>query len=479
MRLKFSLIALVFIAISLDAPEAAMQSCGGASPNRTAGTFAELSNCASVYTEGDTITITNGATINVTSGLSFANGGVTIRAASACGATISHNAGNNIHAFNLSRDLTHDTIVENLEFTEGANHGTGESSYIRISGPAPPATNYNPVIVQNNCFEHIDGSMHSAMRVAVVGGAIISGNTFDASITPYSGLGSCNGGRCDQAINVTAAETDPNNDASWTLANTIGTNDNDGLQNVYIEGNTFIQFFNQAFDTSSNTRVVFRYNVMNESAGAAHGADSSPSGMRHVEYYNNTFLHDYKNDNGTGCTQSFPVSRALNARGGTVVVTDNDLSGVENDGCWNSLANNLQIEIQNLRRSAAVYPCWGAASYAGANTTYINQGYPAYHQVGRGTYNGSNPLTSTGESDPMYIWNNTNLDVGASNFSPNDCGASADDISDYVQLGRDYFLSARPSYTKYTYPHPLLGESEPDPEPSTGGRTGRRLRRGQ
>jgi hypothetical protein len=476
---KLILIACLLM-LSTSAVHTRRAVCGGASPNLTASDGTALADCAATYTEGDTITVTDN--IIVSSNVTFSRGGFTLTAATECGVSIAHNAGG-AHMLSISRDLTHDTIVKNLRFIEGVSHGAGTGAYyIGVGGPGPAtATNYNPILIHDNCFEFEDGQLDGGIRVGVVGGVIIYDNTFTAMRTTSSPSQACNGGQCDQAINFTAEAA--SYDVSWTTAHTMGTADTDGMQNVYIEGNTFTRFLNQAIDTSGNSRVVFRYNTMNESAGAAHGADTGPDGMRHVEYYNNTFIHDYRGDAGTGCTLTLPVSRALNLRGGTAVLTDNDFSQVENDSCWNSVANNFNIEIQNLRRKDAVYECWGAGAAAQTydptiEATYLNATYPAFHQAGRGTYTGANPLVDTGALDPIYIWNNTNMDVGLVNYAttPAECGPDQASITDYVQLNRDYYLSARPSYTKYTYPHPLREAAAPAADPTGRVKVGRRLR---
>jgi hypothetical protein len=56
-----------------------------------------------------------------------------------------------------------------------------------------------------------------------------------------------------------------------------------------------------------------------------------------------------------------------------------------------------------------------------------------------GSYPGNDQIRS------LYIWNNSNTTGGMLN---NNCPAS-------IQLNRDYFMTAKPGYTPFTYPHPL------------------------
>jgi len=69
----------------------------------------------------------------------------------------------------------------------------------------------------------------------------------------------------------------------------------------------------------------------------------------------------------------------------------------------------------------------------------------------------SRPLTAypaldqIGNPDDLYIWNN--ISSGGSVYkypTSNPLG-----IDYWLTLGRDYFTTAKPDYTPYTYPHPL------------------------
>ncbi len=53
-------------------------------------------------------------------------------------------------------------------------------------------------------------------------------------------------------------------------------------------------------------------------------------------------------------------------------------------------------------------------------------------------------------ADPSYQWNNTK------NGSP---VTGWDSSNSYIKEGRDFFNSAKPGYTPYTYPHPLRDDA--------------------
>jgi hypothetical protein len=103
-------------------------------------------------------------------------------------------------------------------------------------------------------------------------------------------------------------------------------------------------------------------------------------------------------------------------------------------------------------------------------------------------YNGTYPMPRqhgqghTGSAyvfDPVYIWNNRQPNgTPTPNPAVSDIGDGCGNgrrTSEFVQLNRDYFLTARPGYTPYPYPHPLRGTApapaptpipEPLPEPT-------------
>jgi hypothetical protein len=82
------------------------------------------------------------------------------------------------------------------------------------------------------------------------------------------------------------------------------------------------------------------------------------------------------------------------------------------------------------------------------DTARGGEGYPCCDQIGRGKNQGT---------EPVYIWNNIDQNNAAVPVAVNENATS------YIQINRDYYLSRKPGYAAYTYPHPLVGGSNPDP----------------
>jgi hypothetical protein len=72
---------------------------------------------------------------------------------------------------------------------------------------------------------------------------------------------------------------------------------------------------------------------------------------------------------------------------------------------------------------------------------------------------GSDSITYKGDSEPLYIWNNTGQNTPSIGEYPDgqgdSCSGTQDFSSNYIVQNRDYFVGVpKPGYTKYTYPHP-------------------------
>jgi hypothetical protein len=169
---------------------------------------------------------------------------------------------------------------------------------------------------------------------------------------------------------------------------------------VYVEDNYFEG--NRHNIASNNGSVyVFRYNKVVGTDAAkdyamtdAHGRSSSPRGSRSFEIYNNA----YSTRLSSGLQRS-----AVGIRGGDGVIFNNTAPA--------SISRTVELMVEGF---------------------------------GCGTYPGPD------QSRSVYIWNNSaNPQNGyTTNGIANTCPAS-------LGLNRDYFLSPKPGYTPYTYPHPL------------------------
>lgn len=250
---------------------------------------------------------------------------------------------------------------------------------------------------------------------------------------------------------------------SWSTASTMGTADTNGATNFYIEDCDFHAYLNAA-DFDSNSRVVFRHNVLDNAGIGSHGADTGPIGLRHVELYNNELIFDTFGDCDGSVT--LPLNWFFWMRGGTGVITDNILPAISSCAWGNK--GSIVFSVLNTRRNSGPFCCW--------------TNYPTPHQVGQGygagavfypftsacgTYNGENHSYYI-YFEPVYIWNNagTGGDATGLNQDPTDECGNGQQIANYVQQGRDYLIAAKPGYAKFTYPHPLRSQPNPTPTPA-------------
>ena len=253
---------------------------------------------------------------------------------------------------------------------------------------------------------------------------------------------------------------------SWSTVSTMGMADTNGATNFYVEDCDFHAFMNAA-DFDSNSRVVFRRNILDNSGLSSHGADTGPIGLRHVELYDNELIFDNFGD----CDGSVTLNLTwfFWMRGGTGVITDNILPAISSCAWGNK--GNIRFSVLNTRRNSGPYCCW--------------KNYPAPHQVGQGygssaVFHKYTPTNCWGQgenfsyytfSEPVYIWNNRGTagnQVSLNAESEDPCGNNQL-LTSYIQAGRDYKLEPKPGYVKFTYPHPLRSSiSASQPCPSAG-----------
>ncbi len=327
--------------------------------------------------------------------------------------TIAHSAGA-ISLINASLNTAFNLEISNLTFMPGsASSSSGAVHYIDVNGTGKPG------LVHDNYFRAVNFSV-DCIRWESNGG-VIWNNKFESIDADGAGSG------CIQIKN-------PNLTTGWTTDSTMGMADTNGTTNVYIETNVFNNIFLQAIDTDDNMRTVIRYNAFNNSGFASHGADTSPVGARHFEIYNNTFVFSLAP--AGGFNYPFNLNWWVYWRGGTGIVTDNVMPDLVST-MWGTKPK-VALIVQNVRRNSGPYPCWKA--------------YPAPHQVGQSFASGK-PVT-----DPIYIWNNTGAASqvpGIMDYNPDECGSGVTSAQ-FIQSGRDFVVgTAKPGYTKYTYPHPL------------------------
>lgn len=309
-------------------------------------------------------------------------------------------------------------------------------------------------------------------------------------------------------------------EAFLVSAPTMGDLDTTGIGNFYMEDCDF-HAGNAIIDFSNYCRGVVRNCLINNAVIGSHGADTG-FGNSSMEVYDNVAFF---NNNEA---EALAMNYWFNIRGSTGVVTGNVFPDITTQ-TWGNKAE-IDLQIQQLRRNAGNYPCWGASSktiagntqanptivttsavhgysatglqqtvtqvrISGSNSTPTLDGlrtitilspttfsvpvdvtvagtagtvraieYPAPYQLGY-SHTGSAPVTT-----PFYFWNNSRtLEVWGSDYpdppAQDACtqGVDRDTWSDYIQEGRDWIQgTAKPGYTKFTYPHPLRTDEEPE-----------------
>ena len=371
--------------------------------------------------------------------------------------------------FTVTEDTTVHTSISGIHFAQGASNNGGVHIFLNRNNTGS-SNGYNSqgqaVLIHDNLFEMVTPEVIDSRTNR----GVVWNNSFLG--VPFRGGPSA----LRVADNGTAMPY------SWSIPSTMGMADTNGEQNFYVETNDF-EAVSQISDMDSNSRMVWRYNFLNNSFGVTHGADTSFFGMRHFEFYNNVGIWQAYTDGST----ANPGNGWLFIRSGTFAFHDNTLAILSSQDWGNK--SDLYLTVMSLQRQDTL-PCWGAGTTPG-------QYYPAPRQIGFGyvtglgkvtypplgynnasTTNTGGVSTFVGDSEPAYIWNNSRTitlaltDYGLNNGATS-CPASPtpDSTVNYFKSGRDYFNgTAKPGYTPYTYPHPLtLGSgSGTKPAPPTG-----------
>lgn len=246
-------------------------------------------------------------------------------------------------------------------------------------------------------------------------------------------------------------------DASWADGSTLGTG-----ENVFLEDNLFTQdrskgFFYPAMDGWAGHRVVFRYNQLNAVKIGNHGTESGgrQRSARQYEYYNNTWTWDmYSPATPSTSKNGYPSLFAI--RGGTGVIYNNTAT----------ITNGSVAAFADFQyyRAGTSYSPWGKCPsiWDQSATRCLDQ-----TGVGGGTLLSGTTPTPSGwpdqANDPAYVWNNKINGV---------ISAPISQVPSVVQEGRDFILTAKPGYTPYTYPHPLVSGATVNPGPIIPAPTG-------
>jgi hypothetical protein len=216
-------------------------------------------------------------------------------------------------------------------------------------------------------------------------------------------------------------------DGSWNTS-IGGPIDWGGPKAVYIEDNWFhgnrLINSNQLIDSAFGSRIVIRYNKINDMQIQSHsGCSNGHRSTLHQEIYNNQF---------TSSDSGVKTWSALFIRGGTFVFHNNTITGT-----YASHPNSFIIDYQH-----GTDGCNACASplYPVGQCTY-----PCFESIGMGA-----DATGSGKtSDPVYAWGNLH-NLSPASITKGYCG-----VNDIIE-GRDYFNNTvKPGYSPYTYPHPL------------------------
>jgi hypothetical protein len=218
-------------------------------------------------------------------------------------------------------------------------------------------------------------------------------------------------------------------------------------QRVFIEDNTFTgTMWTHAVDTNYGGSFVFRHNTLTNMYIEVHSLQQGRA-SRSWEIYNNT------QDAPTAGIMWTPMF----IRGGTGVIYNNTVTGA-----W----TQPKITLDNIRSFLTGYDYGVCDGRSAADGNQLANGWPCRDQIGRGKdsalWTTSNPYPPQA-SEPAYFWNNTVQGGGALGVSiHNNCDA-------WIVSGRDYFNdTARPDYTPYPYPHPLVSGGGGPPRAPTG-----------
>lgn len=178
--------------------------------------------------------------------------------------------------------------------------------------------------------------------------------------------------------------------ASWQTNSTMGTLDVGGTNNVYIEGNTFLNAGVYACpDVDEGGRAVIRYNYYDGAGLDMHGFTSNNLGYhggRHVEVYNNTFTVSNVNRNLGG--------KWIWTRMGTIVLYSNTFTNSPNSNFPMKLAMTVGETNSNQGGPPNTY-------FDSSGKPLTTDTKPVPSQNGYGWNAGADAV------DSIYAWSNT------------------------------------------------------------------------
>ena len=431
-------------------PHPARGACTGSSPNWTAQTWADLATCHTNASNGDTITVTAGtynvtAQTTVTKYVKIIMGGTVTLTDSIC-----TGACTTTYLIDITESTAGSTKLQgplNINNSGLAGYHSAPAGVVGVEY----TSGGKPVLITDVHWDETTGQWGHGDFLAIHGNR---GVLWNNSAKGWAG----GDATCSNNSSFVRHKWTGGAIANWETPSKWGNTDTNGDQNLYIEDNTLINV-NEGIDVDDDGRAVIRHNSITNSGTETHGVDTSGlMGGRYIDYDHNTFIRDTTWPGGN-CPAGYTMNMQsfIGIRGGTAIIHDNVIPDI-NDMAWGDKPE-VSFFLEEIRRADGLYPCWMG-------------GYPAPHNTGWGWINGTGNSytygdksgTGTQDIEPIYLWNNTGAGNYASparvEYTPNVCGAMAPSVVDFVQPGRDYYLStAKPGYTPYAYPHPLRNET--------------------
>jgi hypothetical protein len=391
-----------------------------------------------------TVLIPNG-TYNWTGQLTITKS-VTLAGASATGVTIQNGLASGVMMSVTSSANGHVNIYW-LNILQVADNGGGAGYAVSLNRTEP--SSYT-VLVHDCSFK--SGTTFGYTVNVQANGIIFWNDTFVGDGPDTNALG---------GVNFTCGKYGQT--SSWNTADTYGALDTTGLGNSYLENCQFYDAPSSCTNFDDNTRVVARNCTISNASFMSHGQETSPYGVRQIEIYNCSFVYNTSGTGPSGTTYPMNMNDWMIWRGGSGAMFGNAIQDIPNKTGINfavfSITRGGQIACQTAYPAARqVGQGWSASSTA----TY---GTPVVTQDGTGAV-----------TEGVWIWGNTGTETADPSFiglnpdSSDSCG-NGQLVANYVKVNRDYFLSAKPGYTPYQYPHPLhtqyaIPNGSPTPTPS-------------
>jgi hypothetical protein len=479
-----------------------------ATNNAASAAFIDVSNAVAVASPGDTVIIPPG-TNEWNSTLTI--NGISLLGSGTNATVLQDNEPGDIALIVLSPTTTNLTRLSNLSIANGKNSVNGCHGKIIASA----ATSPEQWCIDNVLFNELNGD-----NIFVYGHAIsvIDHCTFilngSAITLRDSGLGTGDSGYGDW---------------SWANPPAYGTSNELYIEDCVFTNIIPGSSSSAAFDCLAGGRSVFRNNIVLNTFWANHGTETGNRyrGCRSFEIYNNIFIDSQGFYTAINFRSGSGVVFSNTSSGYGSMVTINNyrstdaftpFGGVTGFNPWDNNSPNvyltgIHLGTNNSPVLVVTNAGWTTNQWSGYTVNDTNTGrfclivgntsdtmtmespeklspitfnngdgfqlyycYPALDQVGVGSGDllvgdGApygplyNSVTTTNSwphqvSEPLYAWGNT------LNGAPANIGSGYPNI----QENRDFFNNtAKPSYTPFTYPHPLAAAQNSDTFAFTNG----------